>query len=209
MFPANILVRYIQPQRMIGIAMILFGILILCLSAAESYGAVLAIRILVGCFQSSVQVIGTYTPYWYQRNEVATRAGECNLICGVCFFFLAILFQDSFCARKIKLSSPPIDSNLAAYYSAATISGAFSGLMAYGVQINLDGVGGRKNWQWLFIIEGTLAVCVGIIFWLLFPPYPDQITSAKHWLFRPEEIALAQDRAGCISFRYQLLARGC
>jgi 4-hydroxybenzoate polyprenyltransferase len=78
MFPANLLVRYIQPQRMIGSAVVMFGVLVLCLSAAESYGAVLAIRILVGCFQCWVQAIGLYTPYWYQRNEVATRAGKYN-----------------------------------------------------------------------------------------------------------------------------------
>jgi MFS family permease len=97
------------------------------------------------------------------------------------------------------LSSLPTDNHLAAYYSAATLSGAFSGLIAYGVQKNLDGVGGRRNWQWLFIIEGTLAIGVGIIFWLLLPPYPDQIKNDKHWLFKPEEIALARDRARCIS----------
>lgn len=89
--------------------------------------------------------------------------------------------------------------NLAAYYSASTLSGAFSGLIAYGVQTHLDGVGGRRNWQWLFIIEGTLALGVGIIFWLLLPPYPDQIKNDKHYLFTPEEVALARDRARCNS----------
>jgi 4-hydroxybenzoate polyprenyltransferase len=78
MFPANTLVRLIQPQRMIGSAVVIFGVLIICLSAAKSYGAVLAIRILVGCFQCTVQTIGLYTPFWYQRNEVATRAGKCD-----------------------------------------------------------------------------------------------------------------------------------
>ncbi|KAM0449603.1 hypothetical protein ACHAO4_007268 [Trichoderma viride] len=76
MFPANILVRYIQPQRMIGSSIVIFGVLVLCLSAAKNYGTVLAIRILNGCFQCSVQAFGTYTPYWYQRNEVATRADQ-------------------------------------------------------------------------------------------------------------------------------------
>lgn len=83
MFPANILVRYIQPQRMIGSSIVIFGALVLCLSAAKNYGTVLAIRILNGCFQCSVQAFGTYTPYWYQRNEVATRAGESKLSSGI------------------------------------------------------------------------------------------------------------------------------
>ena len=97
------------------------------------------------------------------------------------------------------MPSSLINNDLAAYYSAATLSGAFSGLIAYGVQIDLDGVGGRRNWQWLFIIEGALAVGVGIIVILLLPPYPDQIKTSKHWLFSSEEITLAKDRARCMS----------
>lgn len=86
MFPANILMRYIQPQRMIGSSIVIFGVLVLCLSAAKNYGSVLAIRIVNGCFQCSVQAFGTYTPYWYQRNEVDTRAGESELPFGICIY---------------------------------------------------------------------------------------------------------------------------
>lgn len=101
------------------------------------------------------------------------------------------------------------DTNPAAYYSAATLSGAFSGLIAYGVEINLDGVSGRRNWQWLFIVEGALAVGVGIIFWLLLPPFPDQIKSTKHWLFSTEEIVLAKERARCEQVPHlQFLTKG-
>lgn len=198
MFPANILVRYIQPQRMIGSAIVIFGVLVLCLSAAKNYSTVLVIRILNGCFQCSVQAFGTYTPYWYQRNEVATRAGKCRMSSGICNFFSPVPFLIELHICMLSAASSRFtDANLAAYYSAATLSGAFSGLIAYGVEINLDGVGGRKNWQWLFIIEGALAVGVGIIFWLLLPPYPDQIKTTKHWLFSSEEIALAKERARC------------
>lgn len=182
---------------MIGLAVVVFGVLVLCLSAAKSYGAVLCLRILIGCFQCWVQAIGLYTPYWYQRNEVATRAGKSDiclidLIGGIALFSRRLIYTT--CGWVCCLLTNYV---LAAYYSAATLSGAFSGLIAYGVQKNLNGVAGRKNWQWLFIIEGALAVAVGIVFWLLLPPYPDQIKSDKHWLFSPEEIALAKDRARC------------
>lgn len=79
MFPTNILIRKIQPQRMLGGAVITFGVLVVCLSAAESYGAVLALRILIGCFQSWVQATSVYIPYWYQRDEVASRGGKLTL----------------------------------------------------------------------------------------------------------------------------------
>ena len=49
----------------------------------------------------------------------------------------------------------------------ASLSGAFSGLLAYGI-INMDGVGKRPGWAWIFILEGLFTFLFGVIsFWLL------------------------------------------
>ncbi|KAJ9603715.1 hypothetical protein H2200_011901 [Cladophialophora chaetospira] len=80
-------------------------------------------------------------------------------------------------------------------YWAATISGAFSGLIAYGVGKNLTlERTGKEPWRWLFIIEGALAMVVGLAIVLLLPPFPDKI-KAKHWLFKPAEIEIAKARS--------------
>ncbi|KAH8808685.1 major facilitator superfamily domain-containing protein [Xylogone sp. PMI_703] len=80
----------------------------------------------------------------------------------------------------------------ALYYSAATISGAFSGLISYGVQKDLTlQATGRESWRWLFIVDGALALGVGFLTWLILPNFPDQIKNKKHWLFSPAEIDLA------------------
>ena len=34
------------------------------------------------------------------------------------------------------------------FYSAASLAGAFSGLLAYGIQ-QMDGVGGLEGWRWM------------------------------------------------------------
>ncbi|OAA60323.1 Major facilitator superfamily domain, general substrate transporter [Niveomyces insectorum RCEF 264] len=81
------------------------------------------------------------------------------------------------------------------FYSASTIAGGFSGLIAYAVQKNLDGKDGRPAWQWLFIIQGVAGVFVGLCCWFLLPPPPDQIKGKKHWIFTPEEIDVAITRA--------------
>lgn len=74
-------------------------------------------------------------------------------------------------------------------------AGAFSGLIAYGVQINLTrGTTGRDPWRNLFIIEGVLAVFVGILVYVLLPRFPDRIKGGKTWLFSKEEIDLAVQR---------------
>lgn len=41
----------------------------------------------------------------------------------------------------------------AMFFSAASIAGAFSGLLAFAIG-KMDGVGGLHGWQWIFILEG-------------------------------------------------------
>ncbi|KAJ5174451.1 Major facilitator superfamily domain general substrate transporter [Penicillium canariense] len=50
----------------------------------------------------------------------------------------------------------------ALFFSAASIAGAFSGLLAYGIA-KMDGVGGYAGWRWIFILEGILTVLVAFI----------------------------------------------
>ncbi|GLI73115.1 hypothetical protein PoHVEF18_001325 [Penicillium ochrochloron] len=47
----------------------------------------------------------------------------------------------------------------AMFFSAASIAGAFSGLLAFGIA-KMDGVGGLAGWRWIFILEGLLTVVV-------------------------------------------------
>ena len=89
----------------------------------------------------------------------------------------------------------------ALYYSAATLSGAFSGLIAYGILKNLTLEStGRDPWRWLFIVEGSMAMGVGVLTWIFLPRFPDQMKIGKHWLFNKEEIALAAQRSSSKSF---------
>lgn len=43
------------------------------------------------------------------------------------------------------------------FFSAASIAGAFSGLLAYAIA-KLDGLGGLAGWRWIFILEGLATV---------------------------------------------------
>jgi hypothetical protein len=46
------------------------------------------------------------------------------------------------------------------FFSAATIAGAFGGLLARGI-MEMEGTGGLHSWQWIFILEGLLTLLVG------------------------------------------------
>ncbi|KKK19489.1 putative MFS transporter [Aspergillus rambellii] len=60
----------------------------------------------------------------------------------------------------------------ALFFSAASIAGAFSGLLAYGIA-KMDGVGGYAGWRWIFILEGLLTVVVAVIAPLAIHDFPE------------------------------------
>lgn len=63
----------------------------------------------------------------------------------------------------------------AMFFSAASIAGAFSGLLAFGIA-KMDGVGNLEGWRWIFILEGIVTVIVAIASFFLLYDYPDTAT---------------------------------
>lgn len=63
----------------------------------------------------------------------------------------------------------------AIFFSAAAVSGSFGGLLAAAIG-NMDGVGGKRGWSWIFILEGLATVLIAIAsFWMVFD-FPDEAT---------------------------------
>lgn len=60
---------------------------------------------------------------------------------------------------------------ISAFFSATSISGAFSGLLAFGI-INMEGIGNRPGWAWIFILEGLFTVLFGASSYFLLPRSP-------------------------------------
>lgn len=87
-----------------------------------------------------------------------------------------------------------VASRAAFYYTSATISGCFSGLIAYAVQKNLDGVHDLRSWQWLYIVEGVPALAIGFIIIFCLPSFLEIVAKKGSWLFKKEEIDLALQR---------------
>ena len=48
------------------------------------------------------------------------------------------------------------------FFGGATLAGAFSGLLAFGISF-MSGTAGLLGWSWIFIIEGLATVVVGFI----------------------------------------------
>ncbi|KAF9018653.1 MFS general substrate transporter [Hymenopellis radicata] len=63
---------------------------------------------------------------------------------------------------------------VAIFFSAASLSGAFSGLLAAAIQ-NMDGIGGKAGWCWIFILEGIFSTLVGLTGFFITPSTPAEV----------------------------------
>ncbi|WWD06422.1 hypothetical protein V865_004512 [Kwoniella europaea PYCC6329] len=81
-----------------------------------------------------------------------------------------VTYLSSFYHRQV------LGKRLAFFFSATSLAGAFSGLLASAI-LNMEGVSGKRGWQWIFILEGLLTVvCGAITFFIL----PQDLSTARY-----------------------------
>jgi sugar phosphate permease len=61
----------------------------------------------------------------------------------------------------------------AIFFSAAAIAGSFGGLLAWSIS-QMDGVGGKPGWAWIFILEGLATILIGIASTWMVHDFPDE-----------------------------------
>lgn len=76
MLPANVILRFLTPHYVLGGCVMVFGVLVASMAAAQNTATILALRILVGFAQAFIQGLGLYVSFWYKRDELATRSGK-------------------------------------------------------------------------------------------------------------------------------------
>lgn len=84
---------------------------------------------------------------------------EAGLFPGV-VYYLTLWYPRHMCAYRIAI-----------FYSAVTIAGAFTGLLAYGIAF-MSGTAGLLGWSWIFILEGIATVLVGVVAAFVLPDFP-------------------------------------
>ncbi|QKX52948.1 uncharacterized protein TRUGW13939_00019 [Talaromyces rugulosus] len=107
-----------------------------------------------------------------------------RIILGV---FEAGLFQGCFFTLSCWYLPSELQTRSAWWYSATMLSGAFGGLLAYAVG-PLQGHLGLKQWQYLFIIEGSATIFFGLIGLWLCPDFPERWASS--WFSADEKTFL-------------------
>ncbi|KAJ7634656.1 MFS general substrate transporter [Roridomyces roridus] len=86
-----------------------------------------------------------------------------------------------------------LGTRVASYFGFAAVSGAFGGLIAFGIQHAHAAI---ANWRLLFIIEGVPAVIMGVIALLFLPKRPESTTFLND---RERVVALARMNRGTSS----------
>jgi MFS family permease len=103
-----------------------------------------------------------------------------------CRFFLGLLEGGLFPGIVLYLSGfyrrHELQVRIGLFFSAAAMSGAFSGLLAAAI-IQMDGIGGLFGWQWIFLLEGLFTIAFAILAFFVLPNTPHQVLT-----FTPEQV---------------------
>lgn len=88
---------------------------------------------------------------------------ESGLFPGVTFY-LSLWYRRRDVAKRIAI-----------FFSAATVAGAFGGILAYGIE-RMEGIGGLHGWQWIFCLEGLVTMVIAFGSYFTMHDYPTTAT---------------------------------
>jgi ACS family pantothenate transporter-like MFS transporter len=76
------------------------------------------------------------------------------------------------------------------FHTSAAIATMFSGYLMTGVH-RLDGNGGLRGWQWLFVVDGIISVPIALLGFFCLPDLPE---ISKPFYLSEDEVVFAQKR---------------
>ncbi|KAL0261306.1 hypothetical protein SLS55_005003 [Diplodia seriata] len=155
--PSNVVLKLVKPSIWIASMMIAWGTVMTLMGIVQSYGGLVGARVAVSTSQPKPPLISVLTRH--QQLGFAETG-----------FFPASTFLLTTWYRRFELQT-----RMAVFFSAASMAGAFSGLLAFAIQ-NMDGVAGLRGWRWIFILEGIATVCIGACCFALLPNSPETAT---------------------------------
>lgn len=143
---SNLMMKRMRPSLWIPSIMVAWGVCTTLMGLVTNFGGLLAARAALGIAEGGLfPGVTFYITMWYRRHECGLRM--VSMASSLFFFYL-------------------INEYKAVFFSAATAAGAFGGLLARGIT-EMDGIGGKGGWAWIFILEGLVTFFVGKLITLL------------------------------------------
>lgn len=111
-------------------------------------------------------------------------------------FFLGLfeagIFPGSFYLISFWYRRDESQKRFTVYFCSVILASAFGGLLASAIA-NMDGVRGKSNWRWIFILEGVLTILVAAVSFFCVSDFPHEAS----WLSeREKQAVLRKTRAG-------------
>lgn len=101
-------------------------------------------------------------------------------------FFLGLceagIFPGSFYLISFWYRRQEAQKRFTVYFCSVIVASAFGGLLASAIA-QMDGIRGKSNWRWIFILEGILTILVGIAAFFFVCDFPEQ----SKWLSEAEK----------------------
>jgi ACS family tartrate transporter-like MFS transporter len=146
-------------------------------------------RIMVTWGLLAILMVFVRTPLSFYGARFLLGMAEAGFFPGV-MYYLTLWFPREARARTVSY-----------FYVALPLSGTVMGSLA-GWLLNLGGTFGLAGWQWLFLVEGTPAVLLGVLLFFILPDGPAE----ARWLGAAERgwlvARMAADRAGVASHQH-------
>ncbi|KIM83272.1 hypothetical protein PILCRDRAFT_819517 [Piloderma croceum F 1598] len=117
-----------------------------------------SIMVAWGLIMTLMCLVNSYTGLIVAR--VFLGLAEAGLFAGVTYY-ISLWYPRSERAMRVAI-----------FFSAASVAGAFGGLLAYGIE-KMEGIGGLHGWQWIFCLEGITTVLVAFVSYFGIYDYPE------------------------------------
>ncbi|KAK5624628.1 hypothetical protein RRF57_000344 [Xylaria bambusicola] len=137
----------LRPSRWLPSIMVAWGFVLTLMGIVQNFQGLLSTRLFLGVTEA-----GLYPGCATQKTNKNVK------------YYLTMWY----CRKELQLRQ-------AMFFSAASVAGAFSGLLAFAIA-KLDGLGGLEGWRWIFILEGLTTVVVAVAAFFLLYDFPETAT---------------------------------
>jgi MFS family permease len=157
--PSNLVLTRSKPSIFLPAIMLVWGALTVAFMGINSYGALVAVRFLLGCIEAG----------FFPGVMLCVRS---RLRVPSCFGPSELTRSHSLSLMSCWYKPFEMGKRMAIFYTASLMAGAFGGVLGGAITSGMNNVAGIHGWHWLFCLEGLATVVVAILAFFVLPDFP-------------------------------------